>query len=782
MNDPESPLQYKSTPILIPESAADTIKILVSTDNHVGYNERDPIRGDDSWKSFDEVMTLARERDVDMVLLAGDLFHENKPSRKAMYQVMRSLRANCYGDKPCELEMLSDGSEHFAGSFNHVNYDDEDINVAIPVFSIHGNHDDPSGEGHLAALDILAMSGLLNYYGRTPEADNIEIKPVLLQKGKTKLALYGMSNVRDERLFRTFRDGKVKFFQPSSDSGDWFNIMSVHQNHHAYTETSYLPEQYLPSFMDLIVWGHEHECKIDPQLNPEMGFKVMQPGSSVATSLCPGEAVPKHVAILHVEGPEKYKVEKIRLKTVRPFVMKEIALKDYDEMNDIAYMNDNKTRVTQFLITKVEELIEEAKQSWYDVQQEDGVDIDEDEEPPKPIVRLRVECTAPDGGKFETENPQRFSGRFSQKVANVVDVVQFHRKRTVTRATKNQPDMPDEEVMAQITIDSVKVDKLVKEFLTAQSLTILPQNRFSDAVSQFVEKDDKHAMDEFLQESLKFQRSSLLETGDGEREQDEQDIPDDDVLAENMENNRIRQEEAHARGELKRRRKKGTIRPKPDAWDSDEDGPWEESAMSIMVEDEEQGKAAEDDDDGGSIASGTRPARGRGSRGGRGGKTAAGTTRRPAAAAKKAPAAKSTAGRGKKKPVSEDEDEDEDVIMLDDDDEEDESQGLFVSQNTQPASSRSRTQRSASPAKKPAPKATRGRGGTAAASTRGKQTQLSFGSSQATGSARANGTGRAAASKPAPSRRLQPSDDEISDDDAFEPPPAAQRTSRAGRR
>ena len=33
--------------------------------------------------------------------------------------------------------------------FNHVNYEDPDINVSIPVFSIHGNHDDPSGvSGH----------------------------------------------------------------------------------------------------------------------------------------------------------------------------------------------------------------------------------------------------------------------------------------------------------------------------------------------------------------------------------------------------------------------------------------------------------------------------------------------------------------------------------------------------------------------------------------------------------------------------------------------------------
>ena len=85
------------------------------TDTILGYNEQDPQRGDDSWKTFHEIMCLAKERDVDMVLLAGDLFHENKPSRKSMYQVMRSLRMNCLGDKPCELEFLSDGSEVFGG-------------------------------------------------------------------------------------------------------------------------------------------------------------------------------------------------------------------------------------------------------------------------------------------------------------------------------------------------------------------------------------------------------------------------------------------------------------------------------------------------------------------------------------------------------------------------------------------------------------------------------------------------------------------------------------------
>jgi double-strand break repair protein MRE11 len=74
------------------------------------------------------------------------------------------------------------------------------------------------------------MSGLVNYYGRNNDQTKVSIKPVLLQKGRTKLALYGMSNMRDERMFRTFRDGGVKFFQPGTQRDEWFNLMTVHQN------------------------------------------------------------------------------------------------------------------------------------------------------------------------------------------------------------------------------------------------------------------------------------------------------------------------------------------------------------------------------------------------------------------------------------------------------------------------------------------------------------------------------------------------------------------------
>jgi double-strand break repair protein MRE11 len=51
-------------------AAADTIRILIATDSHVGYEERDPIRKDDSWRSFDEVMKLAKSEDVSISITA----------------------------------------------------------------------------------------------------------------------------------------------------------------------------------------------------------------------------------------------------------------------------------------------------------------------------------------------------------------------------------------------------------------------------------------------------------------------------------------------------------------------------------------------------------------------------------------------------------------------------------------------------------------------------------------------------------------------------------------
>ena len=268
--------------------------------------------------------------------------------------------------------------------------------------------------------------------------------------------------------------------------------------------------------------------------------------------------------------------------------------------------------------------------------------------------------------------------------------------------------------MAAIATETVKVEKLVKEFLAAQSLKVLPQEAFGDAVGQFVEKDDKHAIDQFVTDILKLQVQGLLNM----------DLQDDDGdLEPVMERIRQQQEEAFASGVRKRPKRRGKQKPRPETWDSDNGlGPWEEQPAAYEHEEE-------DDDEAETVASDyDAPVRT--------GKKAP----EKKAAAKKAPAkakaaAKSRAPAKTKAPAktptrtrkkvmeepSADEDEDDDLVMFDD----------------------------PPPVPKPQPKR--------AAATKPRQTQLNF-------------------SQPAKTQvSVELSDDEISDEDAFEPMPSSRR-------
>ena len=49
-----------------------------------------------------------------MILLGGDLFHENKPSRQTIHRTISLLRRYCLGDKECQMEFLSDPEINFS--------------------------------------------------------------------------------------------------------------------------------------------------------------------------------------------------------------------------------------------------------------------------------------------------------------------------------------------------------------------------------------------------------------------------------------------------------------------------------------------------------------------------------------------------------------------------------------------------------------------------------------------------------------------------------------------
>lgn len=73
----------------------------------------------------------------------------------------------------------------------------------------------------------------------------------------------------------------MKFLRPENIE-NCFNILVLHQNRAAHTRHGSIPENKLPSFFDLVFWGHEHECRIVPELislPDDEKYYITQPGN-----------------------------------------------------------------------------------------------------------------------------------------------------------------------------------------------------------------------------------------------------------------------------------------------------------------------------------------------------------------------------------------------------------------------------------------------------------------------------------------------------------------------
>ncbi|GJQ69804.1 mre11 [Trypoxylus dichotomus] len=558
-------------------SEESTFKILIASDNHLGYAERKPNLSQDSFRTFEEILQIAVKNEVDFVLLGGDLFHESQPSSYCLQRCTELLKKYCLGDRPVSIEFLSDQSEHFNHLKNPiVNYEDPDLNVSLPIFSIHGNHDSPNGNQLVSALDILSSTGLINYFGRWTDLSKVEIKPLLLKKGDTKLAIYGLSHISDQRLARLFQDKKVKM--PYVGESDWFNILVLHQNRANRGIKNFIPDHVIPKFIDLVIWGHEHDCIMEPQQCMVGGPMVVQPGSSVATSLSEGEATDKHVGLLKIHK-NMYKMIPIRLTSVRPFIFDDIVLckpdtDDYDsEAPRDQAINDIKR--------KVEEMIQRAT-----IKQEDN-----NQAPLLPLIRLIV--------KYYTEaqvlNSIRLGHMYENRVANPGEMFKFsnfvpkeRQKKTNGVSSAEDNEFCDVDDWASRVEDVV--EKYFENYARGDKMKVLSVKLMTQAVSRFVDVSDNDAMKVAFESQLNRTVSKLEERN-----------ADCDQIAESLEiikQERIRDEDKEVielakEFEKERKRPKDTVEMDITNGDDDNDD-------CVQVVDEVS----------------QRPARGRGSRGG----------------------------------------------------------------------------------------------------------------------------------------------------------------------
>jgi double-strand break repair protein MRE11 len=46
------------------EDSNNIMSILIASDNHLGFMEKDPVRGQDSLEAFEEILKIAKDKDV----------------------------------------------------------------------------------------------------------------------------------------------------------------------------------------------------------------------------------------------------------------------------------------------------------------------------------------------------------------------------------------------------------------------------------------------------------------------------------------------------------------------------------------------------------------------------------------------------------------------------------------------------------------------------------------------------------------------------------------------
>ncbi|KAL3839786.1 hypothetical protein ACJIZ3_024377 [Penstemon smallii] len=357
---------------------------------------------------------------------------------------------------------------------------------------------------NLSAIDILSACNLVNYFGKMvlegSGVGQITLYPILIKKGSTSVALYGLGNIRDERLNRMFQTPhSVQWMRPEAQEGcqisDWFNILVLHQNRVKTNPKNAINEHFLPRFLDFIVWGHEHECLVDPQEVPGMGFHITQPGSSVATSLIDGESKPKHVLLLEIKG-NQYRPTKIPLHSVRPFEYTEVVLKDEPDIDP----NDQNS-ILEHLDNVVRNLIERSNQKAI-----------KKAEVMLPLVRVKVDYSG-----FMTINPQRFGQKYVGKVANPQDILIFSKASRKGGSEVHKFD--DSERLRPEELNQQNIEALVAE--SNLKMEILPVNDLDVALHNFVSKDDKMAFYSCLQYNLEETRNKIAQDPDVQKFEEE---------------------------------------------------------------------------------------------------------------------------------------------------------------------------------------------------------------------------------------------------------------------
>ena len=192
----------------------------------------------------------------------------------------------------------------------------------------------------------------------------------------------------------------------------YFNILVIHQNrfkgiYNGVPRAQSIWDDFIPSFFNLVVWGHEHESIPIPKEVAETGVHILQPGSTVATSIIDAESKQKHCFLLQVYKTN-YKLTPIPLKWTRPLIF---STKILHPCKTGINLND-KEKIDNYIFQAIKNLISKI----------DYTNVPENFK--KPLVRLKIENSS--CGVIKSYS---LSQMLKDIIANPADCLQFYNKK-----------------------------------------------------------------------------------------------------------------------------------------------------------------------------------------------------------------------------------------------------------------------------------------------------------------------------------------------------------------
>ncbi len=275
------------------------MKIGIFSDTHLGYSSGELF--DEAFERFDEAIAFFKEKKVDLILHAGDMFNDSIPSQEVLAKTFLCLSKN-NGEEKTFFKKNNEGQK-------------EVLVRGIPFIAIHGTHEH-RGKDFSNALEVLENAGfLIHLHGNRVEFEDVVI--------------HGMGGV-PERVAKKVLEN----YSPTPVQNKT-NVFLMHQSFKEYlpfddTMVATLSLSDLPNDFDLIINGHLH-WRSEENLS---GKRFLLTGSTIFTQMKNLESKKdkgvfifdsdsKELNFFPFEKQRKLFYEKIRFEKTNPVEVKE---------------------------------------------------------------------------------------------------------------------------------------------------------------------------------------------------------------------------------------------------------------------------------------------------------------------------------------------------------------------------------------------------------------------------------------------------------------------------